>query len=303
MRAAIAAAILLSAGVAAADPLPQQPAAEIDPARFAQATPFTVPPSPEGVARLRVGPAVLAAARADLGDLRVVDAARRQWPYVIRAERYHEDLPLSVSRSQEDRGASRYTLAPATAPVPVDEVTLVIDRPFFDRSYRLFAETASGAFRREALASGRLTRATGGPAEVTVPFLRQRVTAFALVVDDGDEAPLPLTQARASIPVAELWIVAPAGSYVLLAGDPDAEAPRYEIASIRERVLKAAAPACAAGTTGPNPQRRGRLDPGEGFEKTALWGVMGLAVVLLLTLTLRLSRREAEGEHGPNNRG
>lgn len=297
MRGAAALALILLAAPAAAEPLPQQPAAEIDPARFTHAAAVTLPPSPAGVTRLRLGPAVLAAARADLADLRVVDAASRQWPYLLRAEVDREEVPLGVTLARGERGASRYLLSLPVAPAAVDVVTLRVDRAYFDRPFRLTGDLpgSGGAepTRSMPLASGRLSRAAGGPETIDLAFPRRRVTALTLLVEDGDEAPLPVTAARAGLPLAELRVVAPPGAYTLFAGG-ESEAPRYEIARLRERVLAAEAPLGAVGELLPNPRHRGPT-VSDGLEKTALWAVMGLAVVALAALTLRLSRRESEG--------
>ena len=228
MRVSIAVAGVLSliaAPAIAGEPLPQQPAAEIDPARFTHAAPLAIPPSPDGVTRVRLGPAVLAAARADLADLRGVDAASRQWPYVRRPEAEREEVALRVELGRGERGRSRYLLALPVAPAAVDVITLRVDRAFFDRPYRLTGDIpgdGAAPIRAVVLASGRLGRVTGGPETLDIAFARTRVTSLTLVVDDGDAAPLPLTAARATLPLAEIRVVAPAGAYTLLAGDADA---------------------------------------------------------------------------------
>jgi len=303
MRSALALplslALILLAAPAVAEPLPQQPAAEIDPARFTHVAAVTIPPSPEGVARVRLGPALLAAARVDLSDVRLVDASSRQWPYVLRTESDREDLALGVELVRGERGRSRYALALPVSPAAVDVVTIRVDRAFFDRPYRLTGDAPPASptdpVRSLSLATGRLTRAAGGPEAVDIAFPRQRVTALTLLVEDGDEAPLPVTAARAGLPLAELRVVAPAGANTLLAGDPHAEPPRNEIARLRDRVLAAEAPAGVVGAALPNPRHR-RVEVGSGMQQTALWAVMGLAVVALAALTLRLSRREQEGQ-------
>lgn len=286
------AVLLLALPARAEEALPQQPAAEIDPAPFAFTQPLTVPPAPAGVARLSLGPEVLAAARADLADVRVVDAASRQWPYVLRTEVGRAELGLRVELSRGERGRSRYLLALPVAPAAVDAVALTVDRAYFDRPFRLLGELADPG-ESTTLATGRLTRKAGAE-PITVAFPRARVRSLALVVDDGDEAPLPLSVARASLPLAELRLLAPPGAYTLLVGDPEAGPPRYEIVRLRDRIVAAEAPPCVAGALVPSRRHAAGL-PREGrraLEQVALWGVLGLAVVALAGLTLRMSRQE-----------
>ncbi|APR77247.1 Hypothetical protein A7982_02594 [Minicystis rosea] len=292
---------LIAAPALAGEPLPQQPAAEIDPTRFTHAAPLTLPASAGGVARVRLGPDVLAAARADLADLRVVDSASRQWPYVLRTSVEREEVALRVDLARE-RGRSRYTLALPVAPAAVETLTIRVDRAFFDRPYRLLGEASSDGSadpsRSMTLASGRLSRAAGGPESIDIAFAPARLVSMILVVDDGDDAPLPLTSARATLPLAELRVVAPAGAYTLLAGDAGVEPPRYEMARLRDRILAAEAPAGVLGPLDYNPRHQ-RAALGSGAQQVALWAVMGLAVVVLVGLTLRLSRREQE--HAPKD--
>jgi hypothetical protein len=288
-------------GAASASPVPPaQPAAEIDASAFSHALRVTVPASPDGVARLALPAAVVAVAQADLADLRVVDEGSRQWPYILREEAAHEDVDLRVEVQRLEPGRSRYALALPVAPVPVDAVTLQIDREFYDRGYRLVGEPpGSGLGRTETLATGRLARPAGGPASLVIAFPRARVAKLALFVDDGDEAPLPIGAAKAGLPVAELRLVAPAGVYTLLVGNAEAHAPRYELARVRERVVEAAGVACEVGALEANPKYRtlARREEGDqgGMAQRALWAVMALAVVGLGALTLRLSRKEQGG--------
>jgi hypothetical protein len=279
----------------AEDPLPQQPAAEIDPAPFASSLPITVPPAPAGVARLSLSPEVLAAARADLADLRVVDAASRQWPYVLRPEVGRAELALRVELQRGERGRSRYLLALPVAPAAVDVVTIAVDRAFFDRPFRLLGDPPGPDVDPRTLATGRLSRKAGAE-PIAVAFPRARVRSLTLVVDDGDEAPLPISSARAGLPLAELRLLAPPGAYTVLVGDPTAEPPRYEIARLRDRILAAEAPPCTAGALLPNARHAPHgtsLGPRrENVEQLALWGVLGLAVVALAGLALRMSRQE-----------
>ena len=297
--AALAMAMLLVAAPARAEPLPREPAAEIDRAPFSHTRSVTVPPSPEGVARIRIDPESAAVARADLADVRVVDASSRQWPYVLRTEAERGDAPLRVELSDGDRGRSRYRLSPPIAPAAIDGVTLTIDRAFFDRPYRLLGVLPDSAPERRAtlLASGHIERVLGSPATIEIGFSRTRVAAVELLIEDGDEAPLPITSASASQPLAEIRLVAPPGAYTLLVGDPSAEPPRYEIAKLRDRVLAASAPACELGPRAPSPVHRAPAPRHDQRGQVALWAAMALAVLGLGWLTLRLSRKEgAQGK-------
>jgi hypothetical protein len=274
------------------------PAAVLDPAPFSHAQPLRVLSSAAGVSRVRLSAGVLSVARDDLADVRVVDGASRQWPFVIAPDTGHEALDLHMAQDSAERGVSTWRLTPRVSPAVIDGITLRIDREVFDRSFRLLGEPSGG--HGVQLTGGRLKRGAGGStrdtAEVSVPLSTVRVADLTLMVDDGDEAPLPLVAAHAEARTAELRLLAPAGQYTVLAGDPDARAPRYEIAGAREQILAAPADWAEPGKLGPNPAHRPRLPGGEARDQYALWVVLGLAVAALGALTLRLARREKVGE-------
>ena len=51
---------------------------------------------------------------------------------------------------------------------------------------------------------------------------------------EGDDARLVLPGAEGRAPAPALFVGAPAGNYDLLIGNPTAEAPRYELARVRD---------------------------------------------------------------------
>jgi hypothetical protein len=287
----------------ASSTLPAHPAAQLDPSPFSHAARLVARPSAEGVAVLQLSPEVLAVARPDLADVRVVDAAFRQWPYLVADETGHEARDLHVGSPRQEQGRSRYELGLPVGRAALGDLELRVDRAFFDRSFRLMGEIPGG--RRELLVSGRLTRAAGGPptapaeeaiAVRTITFPRARVTALSLFIDDGDEAPLAVVAARASFPVVDLRLVAPAGEYSLIVGDAEAHPPRYEIAHARAAVLAARAGVVEAGPLERSRQYKAREGKGIDREQMALWGVMIFAIAALGALTLRLARREEAAE-------
>jgi hypothetical protein len=289
------AAVALASPCRAGDPaFAVLPAAELDAAPFSWAMPLAARPSPEGVTRFLLPPEVLAPSRADLADLRVVDGSSRQWPYLLREDAASPDRPLAVGAPRVEAGRSRYDLGLPVRPLVVDRLTVHVDRAIFDRAYTVTGEPSPGATL--LLARGRLVRAAGDPGEIAIPLSRSRVEKLALVVDDGDEAPLPIVAAHARVPLPELVLVAPAGAYTLLTGDPEARPPRYEIAGARDDVLAVRAGDAQAGPVAPNPRHRAPPERRpETMERWGIWGVMVLAVVALGALALRLARREGDG--------
>ncbi len=115
-----------------------------------------------------------------------------------------------------------------------------------------------------------------------------------MIIEDGDDAPLALSEVLGRFPVTDVYFAAPAGTYYSLVGHPEAAAPRYELARVRDLVL-----AVPSATAGAEPlaendtfSAASRLTSGSGVQQTLLWIALGLAVVFLTGLTLRLARKE-----------
>ncbi|MBI5504458.1 MAG: hypothetical protein HY899_06630 [Deltaproteobacteria bacterium] len=273
-----------------------RPGAALDPQVFAYRRPISIPLSRTGLARVRLDVADLVAAQPDLADLRVVDAGGRQWAYLLERDAVVASVPLETTPAKNEGRRSRYALIPRWRPLRLSGIEFEIDAGFADRSFTLLGRDEKGAEHR--LADGRLRREASAGESVRVAFGDTRVTELALVVENGDEAPLSLSAVRALAPLSELYVAAPPGEYGLLAGDPDADAPQYEIAGLRSTVLGVSAVDATTEPGGPNPAfSRGaaaahRIAGGRVLPRLALWIVLVLAVVVLTLLTLRLVRRD-----------
>jgi len=276
-----------------------RPGAEVDTRLYTERRALGVRPSSEGLSLLRLRAEDVAHARPDLADVRVVDAAARQWPYLLEPDAAREWQPLESPLRRER--ASRYRLGLPVALVRLDQIVLDTDTPFFDRAFRLTATLEDK--RERTLAQGRLVQRIGKPRPVSVDFPPARVVALELVVQDGDDAPLEFRAARARLVLPELFLAAPAGDYFLLVGDPKASAPSYELSRVRDVVLAVSSAPVEAKASGPNPdysrarlaiERRGDLVP-----QVLLWSVLVAAVVVLTALTLRLARSGGDAPPPP----
>jgi hypothetical protein len=271
------------------------PGAEVDPRIFSHRRSVALAPSPEGLSRLALSAEDAALLRADLADLRVVDGEGRQWPYLWSAGARRTGVPLQVGKQRPERRRSRYALGLPAAPLRVESVALRSEVPYFDRSYELLARDAEG--RVHTAARGRLVKQPLRPRPVEIALSGQPVHGLDLVVDDGDDAPLELAGGTAQLLLPELFLVAPAGRYELLLGNPDVPAPRYELERVRGVVLAASSHAAEPGALEENPvyslrARLGSEGGASGLLQTGLvWGALLLAVAVLGALTLRLVRQ------------
>lgn len=272
-----------------------QPGAELDPRRWSHRRRVEIVPSPEGLSRLSLAAEDAALLRADLADLRVVDAEAQQWPYLPSARARRTDVALEPVETRSERRRSSYRLALPAAPLRVESVALRSQASFFDRTYQLLAEDAEG--RQRIVGQGRLLKQALRPRPVEISLSGEPVHALELVVDDGDDAPLVFAEITAQVLLPEVFLAAPEGSYQLLLGNPDVRAPRYELERVRDVVLAASGNAAKPGELEPNPAyslraRLGGEDGPSGLLRTGLvWGVLLVAVAVLGALTLRVVRQ------------
>jgi hypothetical protein len=269
----------------------QRAGAALDPRPWSHLREVAASPSAEGLSRLRLGVADLGVARPDLADLRIVDADRRQWAYLVERGA-HETLALASEGPRTRDGVSTWTLTPPAAPATAEQITLEVGVPYFDRPFELAASLDD---EERAIAVGRLARAAGDPRPVTIAFAATRFDRLELRVTDGDDAPLELARVDARFPVPEIFFAAPAGSYSLLLGQPEAAAPSYDLERVRDVVLALRSAPAEAGALEPNAaySAGARLAAGEGWQRVLLWVAIVILVAFLTILTLRLARRES----------
>lgn len=267
-----------------------KPGAVLDTRAFAQVAPLVgdcrdlceVQLSPEWVGLLTPG----------LRDLRFVDEALRQIPFVMgEVEELREaTLPLSRSQARE----SEYELK-FLGPVSLESIALKDNQKYtFQRQARVVGTDSTGA--TVLLGSGILFNnrtERGAPSQLSIPIRATQVTSLKLILDDGSEASWPeLTVSyQVSVPVAKLVTQATSISAVL--GNPQAESARFDIDGMRDMLLALDAPRLSLGAPTANPQFRllNRWSEGDMPSQVLLWSALGLAMVVLGALTVRLVRQ------------
>ena len=271
-----------------------RPGVVVDARRYTHVSELTVPDAREGIVRVRVPAAAMSVARIDLGDVRVLGADGRQWPYVETVgERPEVELPLVVGAPVREGRETRYTLRLPVTSAFVAALRLDVDARFTERPFKLVGTDDDGA--EAVVTSGYLSR---GPDE-RGPIVRDasglRAQDLVLVVEDGDDAPLVVRSAVAVVRVAELQLAAPAGTYRLLAGDPTTTSPNYDLSRARDLIAAVPIGDAQAGRLSKNPAYH---EPSflerTGWQAIALWLALGLAVLVLGGLTLRLARMESD---------
>ncbi|MEO6950214.1 MAG: hypothetical protein ABI321_00270 [Polyangia bacterium] len=273
------------------------PGTEVALATYAHVRPLELSPSADGLSRYVLAPADLAAARPDLADVRIVDEKNRQWPYLVDPVTDAAIVELAQPTRTSKPGVSRYELALPAAPLVATELVLDVQEGFFERNARLVIKDQAG--RERTLDGMRLHRALGTTSEGEAVLLHldgAQVSSLAIEVTDGGDAPLTITSARLRVPTSALLLAAERGRYRLLVGDPDAEAPTYELRALTDLIAQLDATDAKASPLVDNPafSRTARLGGSGARERLLVWLALGLAVLVLGALTLRLARTPEE---------
>lgn len=268
-------------------------------ATFSHVTPVTIEGAREGLSRLRLPAAVLATAREDLRDVRVVDDQDRQWPYVLSPAEERDVVAGSADPPRVESSESLYIIRPPVERAVVDLLVLHTDAPYIARPYVLRGIDDDG--RRRELARGELSRAPDESLPIEIAVARTRVSQLELTVEDGSDAPLSLTSVQLGVPSRSLFLAAPDGTYRLLTGDLDQSPPDYEIARATDLVL---AVRSAAGVVGAPSANSAHVVPAwyeaGDWQTWLLWAVLVLAVLILGFLTMRIARQDPPaGSGGP----
>jgi len=255
---------------------------------------YVVTLSPEDLGRLR----------ADLGDLRLVDDAGRQVPYILEPAAMEAKLGLAAEKIRATERVSRHRLKlpslPDRAALPLGAIALQFEETFFDRPLRV--RLPGDERRARSLWSGRIERRPAADAVAPADPIRlswnpEPVRELEIEVENGDNAPLVLASAEGFVSVPRLTFQAGSGAYRLLLGNAEAVAPRYDLASLRREVLAYSAAAVPLGASRANPAFRRYAGD---FLKDApptllLWGTLLATVGALLWLTLRVLRQPPAG--------
>lgn len=270
-----------------------RPGRTVDLAPFTHLASVRVHGAVEGSSRLRLPASVLAAARTDLADVRVLGADGRQWPYLVAPSEESDRVDARIAPPEESEQGSVYAITLPVSRARIEAIDLHADAAYVARSYTLRGIDDDG--RWVELSSGMLSRAPEDASPLVITLSPVRVSRLELIVEDGNDAPLAISRVELAIPSSSLFLAAPDGEYRLVAGDADASAPRYEIARAMDLVLAARAADAEVGEARANPAH---VEP-PWYERAdwstwLVWAVLLVAVLALGLVTLRLARPSPE---------
>ncbi len=259
-----------------------------------------VEPMLTGVAVLTLDASILS--HSSLDDLRLADAEGRQIPYILEDSPDALVLELPEPKRIEDRSRSnsRYRIALPYPTLPASRLVLETSSSVFERSVRLEGPENRRGEPRWSLGGERWTHTAGGsgvsngsngpdgrdePASFALDLPDRPGRTIDLILDEGDNAPLPLGRLRLEIPTQRLRFVHPGGEKVkLLYGNARLPAPRYDLALIASQLDPNGAEEVRLSR---EPSLGSSSDPSR-VPRGLFWGALAAAVAVLLLLLTRL---------------
>ncbi len=247
-----------------------------------------------GVQQLELDLDVLANARRDFADLRLL-LAGRQVPYLLEHTTLARPIPLSPAAVDDPNRPrlSRWQLKLPRAGLPLSRLALTSSTALFQRHFRLYENVSDerGTSSEITLAAADWTHAPGRPGASLTLVLESspRTDSLWLETDNGDNPPLLLSDAKSWSPVVRLLFKAvPAGAPALYYGQAEAAAPRYDLSLVASQLFTAEKRPALLGRAeelGPGNWTTVFFSRGSGL---IFWGTLVAVVGLLLIIVVRL---------------
>jgi hypothetical protein len=273
-----------------ANPLPLA-GAQLDPGQFRFSR--GIADGKAGLSVLPLDAAVLA--HSTIADLRIADVENRQVPYLFetRDEPLVVDvkLPKPVLAKSGTGLTSSYLIDLPFDSLPACQLVLHTPSRIFDRRVTVAAEKPRADARSkpgwEPLAEARwMNVSEERPAPQLVLSLgRPNARRLMLTVDEGDNSPLPIQDARLLLPAYQLrFFLGERTRATLYYGSPQLRRPKYDLTLLASRLLGR-----VAGSLSLEPETvRGTGRNREIGQNRVFWIVLILAAVILLLLLTRL---------------
>lgn len=227
--------------------------------------------------------------RQSLDDVRVVDAAGRQIPYVVDERRtLHLIFPLVRAPRYEGERVTRYLMDLPTGGTLRGILHLTTPDRLFERQVSIAAKRSTDS--RNVVPLGQYSwssRSASQPApalEAQIPPMK--AAALELTIEDGDNPPLTVREATLDARGSSLRFVHPGHGVRLAYGNDHVSAPQYDLALRAHEILAAPARHLVVGA---EIERGSSLRDQHGVVLTI---AIAAVTVLLLLLIARLLRSE-----------
>ncbi len=282
-----------------APPLGLEPGSVLDATGFRYVR--RLPGAAAGLVALQLDGGVLANSagpQARFSDVRVLDAGNRQIPYLVERRDEPLEVALTLAPAVDAKAAelktvpgqqrSIYRVSLPHHRLPASTLVLDTSARVFQRSVQVGFERPPDRRHRDAWFDVRSTsvwqhvdQQTAAPA-LSVRLEGDDQRDLLVIVDEGDNAALPITGARLLLPSYRLrFYQPPDASLRLVYGRADLQPPRYDLALLAQQVMGAPARAAAAEPESAEPAASAA---GSLLSPWMFWTFLGVAVLVLIGL-------------------
>jgi hypothetical protein len=246
-----------------------------------------------GVQELELDLDAFARSRPDFADLRLLREGN-QIPYVLEQPALSRSLNLPAESSPDTKRptVSIWTVRLPKAGLPLRSVVLTSTTSLFQRQFRIFEKlsTQDGSPYEHILAFGAWSRTPEpGMPENRVFGLQERTQTDTLWIeaDNGDNPAIALGTVQVILPVVRLvFKVAEPDGFALAYGNGTANAPRYDLSLVAERLLTSSRNVARVAS---EERAAGPRNPFAGLSGGyVFWGALVLVVVVLLVVVAKL---------------
>ena len=261
-----------------------------------------IPPGAAGLVTIPLDASALAHSRGSaFADVRVLDSAGRQVPYLVERaseplslDLTIEPLPTRPSTLPSDRRISVYRVRLPHEGLPGSRLVLTTSARVFTREVTIGIEHQRDRRNRdpwfEALATLNWAHADR---ELPAPALMMAVRPLEgrdvlVTIDEGDNSPLPLTAARLLLPAYRLRLFRERDAALRLGyGRDDLGPPQYDLALLAPQLIGVLATDVVPGVEQASAPSASIVL----MSPRLFWGVLIVAVLVLVTLVVRLVRK------------
>lgn len=243
-----------------------------------------------GVHLLELDLAALSSAEPSLSDLRLIRGAK-QVPYILERTKLTRAIELNPTDDPDTKSpnVSRWKAVLPRAGAPINAVELSTTAPLFEREFRVWEKRDTGNGEHALVELGHaMWRRTPQQkqASLVIPIDRSETAQLWITTDNGDNPPVPIARVRAFYPVTRLLFrTETADALSLLAGNPRANAPRYDLALVAPTLVASDKTPATLAADEQTSSTASKLTP----PKTVLfWGSLGLVVIALLAVVAKL---------------
>lgn len=259
-----------------------------------------LPNAPEGLTVLVLDAHVLARDTYGLSDVRIADDDGRQVPYLVEQRAEPLVIDLHVPNRTVEGSTSVYRIALPYEHWPQGtRLVLTTSARVFERNVVIRDVADSHRKRRSNVIDIEPWRTADPellPPPLSFGFGARRTRTIELVIDEGDNAPLPLRSAQLLLPSYALRFHHPGTPLDLLYGNRRAGAPRYDIALLGPRLFGEP----AREITLP-PYGASEPEEGDASQRKLFWAGIIVAAVVLIALLLKLLLVSPETSRAPSD--